>query len=415
MRRRTKKRILKILLITLITIITLERIYNSQAKFQTIAEEAWHYGILDAGFTNSEKLKEFNYLYDLLEEYYPFFNVNERENDIDWLKNKSRYRRILRNTDNDAEYLVAMNNILGELNDDNTYVFTGDIYRRFFMHYYPERSEILTYFRSVGRYNFFEGVENIELEPNNDLIFYNGEVLQTQKLIEDEVAYMRIKDMSHYHREEDYPKVIDFLKEVEDYDKLIIDIRGNVGLADEYWMNLVELIIDEELSAGYYSFFRSNYITNRDIFRLTDLNIIKDLDEDTLGRLPSEIATDFKFYKINTIDIQPNEDIDFSGDIYLIVDGEVKSSAEKFAAFAKDTGFATLVGAKTGGGMTFDEVPMAYLPYGGFIINYSREMVLNSDYTINMEEKTTPHMIVDDVRPNEDFNKDNCIQEIIDN
>lgn len=413
MRKRTKKKIIKIVIITILAIVAIERIYNSQEKFQTIAEDAEYYGILDAGFTKSEKMKDFNYVYELLEEYYPFFKVNERKNNIDWLKNKGRYKRILKNTDSDAEYLVALDNILGELNDKNTFVFTGDIYRRFLKHYYPERSELLTYFRSVGRYNFFEGIENIQLDPNNDLIFHNGPVLETRKLIEDDIAYMKIEAMSYYHVEEDYPKIINFLKEIEEYDKLIIDIRGNSGWADEYWIKLVELLIDEPKKAEYYSFFRSNAKTTRDIFRLTNVNIIDNLDKDILARFPKEIETDFKFYKINSIEIEPNYEVNLGGKIYLIVDGEVSSAAEKFTAFAKDTGIATLVGQKTGGGMTFDEIPMAYLPYGGFIINYSREMVLNSDGTINMEEKTTPHIIVEDTTYNEDFNKDDCIKAII--
>ena len=70
MRRRTKKKILKIVLITLLIIVAIERIYNSQDKFQTTAKDASYYGILDAGFTNSEKMKEFNYLYDILESFF---------------------------------------------------------------------------------------------------------------------------------------------------------------------------------------------------------------------------------------------------------------------------------------------------------------------------------------------------------
>mgnify|MGYP006887395442 FL=1 len=42
-------------------------------------------------------------------------------------------------------------------------------------------------------------------------------------------------------------------------------------------------------------------------------------------------------------------------------------------------------------------------------------MVMNSDGTINMEEKTTPHIIVDDTTPNEDYSKDKCIQIILEN
>lgn len=90
--------------------------------------------------------------------------------------------------------------------------------------------------------------------------------------------------------------------------------------------------------------------------------------------------------------------------MYLLVDGEVFGSAEKFAAFAKDTGFATLVGETTGGGMSFEEIPITNIPYGGFIISYSREMVLNSDGTVNMETGTTPDV---------DMVKDKCIQAVI--
>lgn len=413
MMKRTKRKIIITLLIIIVLIVP-QRLYNSKSEFQTTAEDASYYGILDAGFTYKEKLKEFKFLYEILEENYPFFKVNKRLNNIDWLANKSKYKRILRNTKNDAEYLVALNNILKDLNDNNTYILTGDTYRRYYKHYYPERREVLNYSRSIARYNFDGDIRNIEFDPNNNLIFHNGPVLETKVLIENELAYMKIEAMSYYHIAEDYPKIKSFLKEVEGYNKLIIDIRGNSGECDEYWEKVLELLIDDVHSAEYYSFFRQHYKSTLDNFKIPNINSIRDLDEKILEKFPSEIKTDFNYYKVNSIEINPSSDLNFAGKVYLLVDREVSSSAEKFAAFAKDTGFATLVGENTGGGMTFEEIPMVNMPYGGFIINYSRELVMNSDGTINMETKTIPNIVVDDSTPDEDFNKDKCVQAVID-
>lgn len=414
-RKRTRRKIFLGIFLVILILFAAERLYNNQDKFQTRAEDVEYYRILDAGFTNSEKLNDFEYLCELLEEYYPFFAVNERVNGIDWFGNLNMYKRILRNTNNDAEYYVALDRILSDLNDNDTYVMDGEIYRRYLKHYYPDKATILTDVRTMGRYHLFEGISNIELDPNNNFIFHKGPVLDTKKLIDDELAYMKIEAMSEYHIEDDYPKIRDFLMEVKDYEKLVIDIRGNSGWADEYWMNIVELLIDDVHSAEYYSFFKQNPKSRTEVFKLENITVIRDLDRKILDRFPPEIETYLNFYKVNKIEIEPKTEINFQGRIYLLVDEEVSSSSEKFAAFAKDTGFATLVGEKTGGGMVFDEVPMYNLPYGGFLIRYSREMAMNSDGTINMEEKTTPHIIVEDTSYNEDFYKDNCIQAVLEN
>lgn len=407
------KRIVIITIAIIILLIAAERIYNNSSKFQTKAEDADYYGILDAGFTTSEKFKEFKYVYELLEDNYPFFKVNERVNKIDWLENKSQYKRKLRNTDGDAEYLVAINDILGDLNDNNTYVLTGDTYKRHYLYSYSKQLNALNNMRSMARYNFNGDISNIELDPNNNLIYHNGPVLETEVLIENELAYMKIKAMAYNKTEEDYPKIEGFLKKVENYNKIIIDIRGNSGGSDEYWKQIVELLVNEVYSASYYSFFKQNPKSSLDDYLITNIRTIKDLDDNTLEKFPLEIATDFNFYKINTLEINPNQEVNFKGKIYLLVDGEVSSQAEKFAAFAKDTSFATLVGETTGGGMTFEEIPLINMPYGGFIISYSRELVMNSDGSINMETKTIPHIEVEDTTPDDEFNKDQCIQAVI--
>ncbi|NMB07459.1 MAG: hypothetical protein GX981_03595, partial [Tissierellia bacterium] len=59
-----------------------------------------------------------------------------------------------------------------------------------------------------------------------------------------------------------------------------------------------------------------------------------------------------------------------------------------------------------------EKIPILYLPKSKFIIRFSRELGINADGTINMETKTIPHIQVNPT-PNEDFNKDECIQAVI--
>lgn len=410
LRKKTVRRNIKIAVSVILSIVIVERVYNSRAVFQTTQENASNYGIIDARFSSKEKLRDFEYIYGSLEEEYPFFEVNKRQNNLDWLAEKSRFKRIIKNTNNDAEFLVAVNNILKELNDDNTYILTGDMYRRYYKHYYPERREILHYDRSFARYEF-DGT--LDLDPNNDFIFHNGPVLDTKMLVENELAYMKIEAMSYYHVEEDYPKIKNFLNEIKDYDKLIIDIRGNHGGFDDYWKNIVKLLINDIHSAEYYSFFKNTARTIHDPFKVPGISSVRDLDEKIFKQFPPEVKTEFNFYKLNLVEINPEESVNFKGKIYLLVDEDVISSAEKFAAFSKDTGFATLVGETTGGGMNFADIPMDNVPYGGYILSYSKELVMNSDGTINKETKTSPHIIVEDPTIDEDLLNDKCIQAVM--
>ncbi len=427
MTRRQKRRLIGIILLVILTIFIIERIYNSRDEFQVTANDASYYGIVEAKLTTREKLKDFEYLYNVLEENYPFFEVNKRLHGIDWLENKGKYKRIIRNTKNDAEFLVAMERILGDLNDGYTNILEGEDFRKFFKSYYLSFAESENFkdffwfdtFSSpyvMYRYQFDGNIENIQL--------YKEPVLKTDILIEDKIAYMKIRKMAGFDvAEEDYGKIKEFLKEVEDYEKLIIDIRGNDEGFDVYWENIVKLLIDKPLNAKYYAFFKDGHRYKYDPFRVQNLTTIQQLDEKVLYKFPEEVKTDFDFYKtysidINSLDADHNleenseENIDFKGKIYLLVDRNVFSAAEKFASFAKDTGFATLVGEVTGGGRVFEEIPITFLPKSKFAVRYSRELGINQDGTINMETKTTPHIQVDPT-PHEDFNKDKCIQAVI--
>lgn len=418
---RQRRRFITTILLVVLLIFTAERIYNSQAKFQVTAKEPEYYGTVNAGITKSEKLKDFDYLYKILEDNYPFFEVNKRLHGIDWLANKRQYKRLIRNTKSDQEYLVAMDRILGDLNDDHLNIFTGEGFRWLYNSYYQSYAQsnnlegLRKYNTLTNPYVMFRYQFNGNVEGLN---FNEGPALETDILIQDELAYMKVHRMD-VNPSTDHNQLHGFLKTVEDYEKLIIDIRGNLGGFDQYWENIVQLLIDEPLNVEYYSFFKRGHRDSLDPYRVTDSTTVDELDKDILDKFPKEVGTDFNFYKKYFIHINPwydsldpTDKVNFKGKIYLLVDENVFSSAEKFASFAKDSGFATLVGEPTGGNRVFESIPVFHLPISKFAIRYSREMAINVDGTINMETGTIPHIEVN-ATPNEDFNKDLCIQAVI--
>ena len=424
MSQRRKRRIIISVLVIILSIIVIERVYNNKSEFQVKAEDASHYDIVEAKVENRLKMQDFENLYSILEENYPFFKLNERMNDVDWLENKSKYKRLIRNTKNDAEFFVAMERILGDLNDENVKILSGHDFKKVYLNYYETyartnnfrelyKYEAITNPFVLYRYNMSDGLE--------DIVLYEEENLETKVLKKDNLAYIKIKTMTSFDEaQEDYIEIKRFLKDVEDYKKLIIDIRGNKGGSDTYWKDIVQLLIEEPLTTRNYSFFKDGrHRNNNDAFYIKGMTTIKLLDDEILKEFPEEIKTDFDFYKNHSIRINPWQGstdpldmIDFKGKIYMLVDKNVFAEAENFAAFAKKSGFATLVGQTTGGGRSFAEIPITYLLQSKFVVQYSREMVMNEDGTINMETKTTPHIDVDSTADT-DFNKDECIQAVI--
>ena len=91
----------------------------------------------------------------------------------------------------------------------------------------------------------------------------------------------------------------------------------------------------------------------------------------------------------------------FSGRIYLLVDREVYSAAEALAAFAKATGWATIVGPGTGGSGIGGEPVYVSLPNSRLVVKSILTVGLNPDGTVNQLVGTTPDVYVDYTR--EDF------------
>ncbi len=368
--------------------------------------------------TQKEKIDDFEYMYTILKENYPFFEVNKRVNGLDWLGNKDEYINKIKSTQNDEDFSKTLGYILRDLHNGHTNILNSQDYTDFLNLYSqdPPWANQLNNIKAVNRYTKQSNYEaskislqtesyskyptarTTNLRNQNNVSSHN---IKTEILSrEDKVAYLKISSFDKFKMEKDLLTLKPFLNSVKDYTKLIIDIRGNGGGADAYWEdNIVPMLINKPLSIKYYfaytgGKFEEEFIQYKLGIGCEELEQISTITNEKLKNPPPELFKSFKYYYKYEKVIQPIDSINFKGKIYLLVDNGVGSSADGFAAFAKSTGFATLIGEKTFGEGIGQDPLVCVLPNSGYVFRFPMVMGLASDGTCNEEFKTKPDVEV---------------------
>ncbi|MBD3193220.1 MAG: hypothetical protein GF308_21480 [Candidatus Heimdallarchaeota archaeon] len=221
---------------------------------------------------------------------------------------------------------------------------------------------------------------------------YPGDRLYTQMWPEEKTAYLHIQSFWLDFIEEDNPFLLSFYNQINNYDHLIIDIRGNGGGSTNYMIqNIINPLANKDfLYKNYFAFRTGDYVQ---YFRKS-ANITETIATDLFDYLPPEVLTDnFDLYNTSWPISAPTDQYDFDGEISLLVDKNVYSAAETFAVFCKQTDFATVYGTYTGGdgiGMT----PLYFvLPNSKLVIRMSTLMGLNVNGYANEEVRTEPDVL----------------------
>ena len=97
--------------------------------------------------TTEQKLSDFNSLYTQLKDAYPFFDVNKRQNNIDWLNNHKPYKERIKQTQNDKEFLAQIEKIIKDLNNGHASIYPTKRYQ-----YYLSAYRLANY--STGRLRY---------------------------------------------------------------------------------------------------------------------------------------------------------------------------------------------------------------------------------------------------------------------
>lgn len=363
--------------------------------------------------TTEDYLYDFNYAYDTLEKYYPFFEINKMAYGIDWLDNKKDYEDYIRESKNDLDFYNRMNDVLGELNNGHTGLIDESFAMSLYISYYHtpkadwrhDFSKIYEKENVRKRYNIDKHSvknyinENID-NPSEDSSDIDN--LTTDLIIKNKLAYMKINSMlGDLYRKNDEKVLSEFLQEIKNYSNLIIDIRGNVGGDSRYWQEfLLPKILDDDYQTINYSFIKAGKLNSKVIKQEGyKSNIEEFIESSAFNQKTKDILKDFDYYLSDENYVEAAYDtIGFKGNIYLLVDDGVYSSAEMLASFCKETKLAKLVGTRTGGdGIGFDPLQVD-LPRTGYVLRFSDGLGLTESGSINELDKTKP-----DIEVKEDF------------
>lgn len=226
--------------------------------------------------------------------------------------------------------------------------------------------------------------------------------------LDESTAYIKINAfLFHQARQADFARIDSFMQDSNHrYEKLIIDLRGNLGGAPKYWEDIfVKRLIKEPAELVQYSIVKKKVFNSLKFNR--KLLALKYRKEIGLGRmtkiepgewpyeLPGYIEPGDYYLLKNVKRYEPSDTFAFNGSIYLMTDHDTFSAAEDFAKAAKKMGFAKIVGANTIGGAAVSFAPWVFqLPNSHIMISMEIDMAFNEDSSVNEIYGTRPDHVL---------------------
>ena len=378
--------------------------------------------------TRDQYIEDFEFAYNILKAYYPYFDINKRVNNVDWLAKKENFKKYIANSKNDIDFNLRMNKILYELNNDHTqiidqnqavemyityYKMPENDWRHYISHVYEKENVRRRYrldnkkIEDFLKYNQYEKTSKANKEnkligkDKNNSNSISGENIEAED-INKNIAYFKINSMLNYdYSNNDRKKLKSYLKKSKNKKALIIDIRGNSGGDSRYWQDFIlPLIIDKPYSTNYYSFIKNGDLNTKVISQEKYKEGVSEfLNQSNFSNDTKEILSKFDYYTTHPIQVNPSEDsIKFKGNLYLLIDSTVFSSSEMLANFCKETKLATLVGTQSKGDGVGTDPLQVDLPNSGCVLRFPKEIGVTESGYINEMEKTNPDINIDSNR-----------------
>lgn len=375
------------------------------------------------GLSSEQKLEDFDYLYQTLQENYPYFQVLKRMYDVDLDQLYQQTRLQVEKSGSDVAFFAQIEmftrnaQMVGHLSTITPmdYDWFVDGYQnkegvpaeewprmeKLYQIYGNEASRAS--YAALGDifWSTMERVQSFNNDEKNadtaadaddsqeDTVFSN---VETRIIEPDKIAYIAINSFDMNDYKADRQILLDFYRQVQDYPHIIIDFTNNGGGGMGYFNDLIVAPnITQTLSCNVYELAKRGAY-NQTILDFSSYKPISELPD--LPNLNQEDLKDLDIFEPITYTVAPLSDTKMlQGKLWMLVGPQVFSSSEYAAMFTKATGFATLVGTTTGGdGIGEDPVPVV-LPNSGLIVRYSPIYGVTFDGTGSQEFGTNPDIV----------------------
>lgn len=81
--------------------------------------------------TTKEKLDDFEYMYNILKDNFPYFDVKKRTLGYDWLSNKKQFEKLIKDTRNNEDFYAALNKIVMQVQNGHTNIISPEMFEGF--------------------------------------------------------------------------------------------------------------------------------------------------------------------------------------------------------------------------------------------------------------------------------------------
>ncbi|MCL2855689.1 MAG: S41 family peptidase [Defluviitaleaceae bacterium] len=217
---------------------------------------------------------------------------------------------------------------------------------------------------------WFYGEVDVDLDAQEHSFPIVPDNILTDIIVPGEIAFMRINTFIS-NPEFDDLIILPFLQEVQDFNHIIIDLRGNGGGLMTYFHELIlRRLINDTVKISSHEFFSSGNLAFEFVEATLNTALQAESAADWVELVHVSImpADDFIYQRgmryFNADDLErldyvmlsqsaffPDDSVNFEGKIWLLVDGFSMSAAALATNAALYTGFATVVGENTSGVM----------------------------------------------------------------
>ena len=226
---------------------------------------------------------------------------------------------------------------------------------------------------------------------------FEGEEISNQEIYiqyysDQKAIYYKIPSFSHDLKERDEKVISDAIKKYPEVENVIFDITGNSGGSDYYWMDNIVAPFGGSYELNIMNFFKTSSSTDKYI------NNVESYPTSKLKNAPewaNSLGLDKSFVSKFNVPNEPTDNMIIPANIkrWVLTGPKVYSASDKFTYFCKSTGWATLVGAQTGGDGLGSTPILIILPDSGLLIRFSCTAGENSDGSMNAICGTTPDVL----------------------
>lgn len=325
---------------------------------------------VDGQMTISEKLAELDFIYEMMENEY-LYEESYYDSYVRWKERKDYYIEQIEGTESDLEYQYRLNQIMHGVNNPFVGMLDEGRYEIYY-HYFKDSDQqkiwkVLTQDMVQQRYNANSSV----FENDKDFdTFVMDDNMSTEILVEGKVAYIGFESFTWGNIEPDRLVISNFLKEVANYEYLILDVSDNKGGAQKYWAEmLLPMMLQDQVTIRGQVGIKGTYGADffEEIVENNEDNLFG-LDSSIIGHVMGEdMLDDFGYFGVSELTITPVDQPLFSGSIVVYTSEQTRPTADLFAMFVKESG----VGKVAGSPMSIESgisSAIYALPYSGLLI-----------------------------------------------